>query len=84
MQRILIVDDEKMVQGVLREHLQRKGYKVLAVGSGPLALAHFPVFRPDVVLLDILMPGMNGIETLERIKHLGSYMFKGETRLLTA
>ena len=74
MQCILIIDDEEMVQEVLSEYLERKGYKVLAVGSGPLTLAHFPVFRPDLVLLDILMPGMNGIEVLEQIKHFNPHV----------
>lgn len=68
MTRTLIVDDEKMVRRVLCELLQKKGFHVADAETGPLALALFPLFRPDVVLLDILMPGMDGIEVLIQMK----------------
>ena len=68
MQRILIVDDDEMVRTALRELLEEKGYHLADAESGPLALALFPLFKPDAVLLDILMPGMDGIEVLQRMK----------------
>ena len=70
MARILIVDDDAAVRDILTLYFKGKGYTVTAVESGPLALACFPVFRPDLVLLDILMPGMDGITVLSQMKHL--------------
>ena len=68
MTRVLIVDDEKMVRNALSDLLRKKGFDVASAESGPQALETFPAFNPDVVLLDILMPGMNGIEVLKQIK----------------
>ena len=65
---MLIVDDEEMVRRVFCDLLQKKGFHVADAETGPLALALFPLFRPDVVLLDILMPGMDGIEVLKQMK----------------
>ena len=66
--RVLIVDDEEMIRTTLCEFLRLKGYHAADAESGPLALAAFPLFHPDLVLLDILMPGMDGIEVLKRLK----------------
>ena len=68
--RVLVVDDEPEAREVLREYLKEKGFDTLAVASGEEALAEMPNFRPDVVLLDISMPRMTGVEALKRIKAL--------------
>jgi len=68
MTRVLVVDDEKSVRRALCEFLQLKGYIIADAESGPLALAAFPLFHPDLVLLDILMPGMSGTEVLKQLK----------------
>lgn len=65
--RILVVDDEPEVCEVLKEFLEAKGYLVTTASSGAEALAAIEKERPHLVLLDIIMPGMNGLETLERI-----------------
>ena len=70
MSRVLIVDDEESVRNVLSTFLTRKGYDVAEAASGPLALAQLKMFRPDMVLLDIRMPGMDGLEALEKMKAL--------------
>ncbi len=65
---ILIVDDDKgflMVTGTL---LERQGFTVYKASSGPEALELLKSVMPDVVLLDLLMPGMNGVEVIEQIK----------------
>ena len=68
--RVLVVDDEPELRAVLVEYLQGKGFEVLQVGGGEEALRRFPEFRPHIVLLDIMMPGLSGVETLRRIKTL--------------
>jgi CheY-like chemotaxis protein len=66
--RILVVDDNEMNRDVLSRRLQREGHTVKVAASGPEALEllyHEPF---DVVLLDIIMPGMNGLQVLEQLK----------------
>lgn len=67
-ERILIVDDELSSRAPLAVLLRREGYEVCEASDGPSALATCAWFRPDLVLLDILMPGMNGFEVCRRIK----------------
>ncbi len=68
MAHILIIDDDPGVRGVLKAILERAGYDVAAGGGGAegLRLAH--ARRPDLVLLDIEMPGMNGFDVCSLIK----------------
>lgn len=68
MSRILVVDDEEPVRNVLTTFLVQKGYDVAEADGGPSALAQVERFRPHLVLLDIRMPGMDGIEVLKAIK----------------
>jgi CheY-like chemotaxis protein len=67
MKRILVVDDEKNICELYRRELEDEGYSVSIAGSGGEALAAIESDPPDLVVLDIQMPGMNGIEALERI-----------------
>ena len=69
-EHILIVDDERAIQTSLRGVLEDEGYRVSAVGSGTDALRLFGDEMPDVVFLDIWMPGRDGLETLAEIKRL--------------
>jgi CheY-like chemotaxis protein len=66
--RVLVVDDELEVRKMLSEHLQEKGYGVCGAADGEEALAQMPEYRPNIVLLDLLMAGMGGMEALRRIK----------------
>jgi DNA-binding response OmpR family regulator len=63
----MVVDDELEVREVLREFLTAKGYEVHAVDSGAAAVASLDTVEPDVVLLDVSMPDMDGVETLQRL-----------------
>jgi len=67
-ERILIVDDELGARSALVTLLRREGFEVLEACDGPSALAQCASFRPDLILLDILMPGMDGFEVCRRIK----------------
>ena len=66
--RVMVVDDEPRFREVLEEYLGAKGLEVLAVPSGEKALEAAPAFRPHLVLLDLLMPGWGGLETLRRLR----------------
>ncbi len=66
--RILVVDDEAPVREVLSEYFTTQGYAVDTAASGNEALAAIRRARPDLVLLDIRMPGIDGVEVLRRIR----------------
>src|SRR5262250_2426440 len=68
LQRVLIVEDEENARKGYEALLQKWNYAVLGVGSGEDALARFPEFRPGVILADVELPGMNGLDLL---RHLG-------------
>lgn len=65
---VLIVDDEPNIRDVFREFLEEEGYQVLIARNGQEALSTMELNRPDLVFLDIQMPGMNGVEVLRSIK----------------
>jgi len=66
--RILLVDDEVGFRRPMEFWLKDKGYQVTGVSTGADALAQIERERPTIVYLDMKMPGMNGIETLENIR----------------
>ncbi len=68
MKKILIVDDEEDVRLFLRDFLSDRDFQVETAGSGEEALEKFPKYLPDVTLLDVMMPGIDGLECLEQIK----------------
>jgi putative two-component system response regulator len=67
-ERILVVDDESAARIALATLLRREGYEVSHASDGAAALAECATFRPDLILLDIVMPGMDGFEVCRRIK----------------
>jgi two-component system response regulator AtoC len=64
--RILVVDDEKLIRWSVGERLQRGGYEVLSAESGEEALELLAAQAPDLVLLDVRLPGIDGLVTLQR------------------
>jgi DNA-binding response OmpR family regulator len=66
--RILIADDEPNIVASLEFLMEQAGYEVKAVADGNEALAAVASFRPDLVLLDVMMPGRSGYEVCERLK----------------
>jgi two-component system nitrogen regulation response regulator NtrX len=66
--RILVVDDEAEIRRSVRMILEYEGYDVLEASSGPEAVALAEKESPDLIFLDIKMPGMDGLEALQRIK----------------
>jgi DNA-binding response OmpR family regulator len=69
-QRILVVDDDADIRALVRELLERRGFAVTEAKDGREALQEFYSGRPDLVILDVGMPGMDGWATLERIREL--------------
>ena len=68
MKRILVVDDEENIRFLFKEELEEEGFVVEVAKDGLEALEQLSVFKPDLITLDIKMPGINGIETLKRIR----------------
>ncbi|KYG59588.1 response regulator [Planococcus maritimus] len=68
MKRILIVDDQQGIRLLLKEVFEREGYETWIAGSGREALELTEEECPDMVLMDMKMPGMDGIELLKQLK----------------
>lgn len=68
MKRILIIEDEKPLREAFAFLLQSEGYKVALAENGKLALAQLPTFKPNLILLDMLMPVMDGMTFLYKAK----------------
>jgi len=68
--KILIVDDEPDFLEVMRIRLEANDYEVMTTSNGEDALTHVKNDKPDVVLLDILMPGIDGLEVLKKIRKM--------------
>jgi DNA-binding NtrC family response regulator len=67
-QRIFIVDDEAVIRDLLSRYLRAGGYEVHAAADAQEGLALFKQVRPHLMLLDIRMPGMDGLEVLRRVR----------------
>lgn len=68
MNRILLVDDEPLITDSLTYSLKREGFDVRAVGDGPDALQEVEDFQPDLVVLDIMLPSMSGLEVCRQLR----------------
>jgi len=70
MKRILVVDDEEAIRLLYQEELQEAGYQVAVAADGHEALRMVQQSRPDLLTIDIKMPGMDGIELLRRVREV--------------
>ena len=68
MTRVLVVDDEPMVREVLQRYLEREGYEVAVAEDGEAALTSFIENRPDLVVLDLMLPRIDGLEVFRRMR----------------
>ncbi len=71
MGHILVVDDEPAIVTVVRERLEREGFAVQAVASGEEAMTHLETDPAALVVLDVMLPGMDGFEVLRRLRSAG-------------
>jgi len=86
--RILVIDDETGIREALRQVLEYEGYQVRGAGSGAEGLESYASFRPHLVLLDVKMAGLDGLETLTRLRDLDPQalvvMISGHATIATA
>jgi DNA-binding response OmpR family regulator len=68
MKKILVVDDEENIRELYRDELVEQGFEVELAEDGFKALERLDAFRPDLVTLDVKMPGIDGLEVLRRIR----------------
>jgi DNA-binding response OmpR family regulator len=68
-QTILVVDDEEAIAEAVRKRLESEGYRVVVAHDGPEAIRFHGEERPDLVVLDLMLPGMDGIEVCRAIQH---------------
>src|SRR5881275_1222584 len=83
--RVLVVDDEPQITRVLRTVLTSQGYQVRTASEGEAALSNFTEWRPELVITDLYMPHMDGIELCRRIRSMSGVPIivlsvKGEER----
>jgi two-component system alkaline phosphatase synthesis response regulator PhoP len=71
--RILLVDDEKDILEFLSYNLEREGFLVASCSDGQSAINILDEFQPQLIVLDVMMPGMDGIETCENIRSNSNY-----------
>ncbi|PFG96344.1 DNA-binding response OmpR family regulator [Saccharopolyspora erythraea NRRL 2338] len=69
--RVLVVDDDTSVRDVVRRYLQRAGYAVELAGDGETALRLHAERKPDLVVLDLMLPGVGGLEVCRRLRERG-------------
>ncbi len=67
---IMVVDDEENIRWLYKEELEEEGYKIETAASGEEALKILPEINPDLIVMDIKMPGISGVETLVKIKEI--------------
>jgi DNA-binding response OmpR family regulator len=67
-QRVLVVDDDPTVSDVVRRYLEREGLTVELAGDGQQALDAYDAERPDLVVLDLMLPGIDGLEVCRRLR----------------
>lgn len=72
--KILFADDDLKYSLLLKRFLEKEGYEVTYVGNGRMAVEQFPLVRPDLVLLDINMPELNGFEVAARIREADKHV----------
>jgi len=70
--RILVVDDDRAVRDSLRRSLQFNGYEVETAADGAEALARVPIVRPDAIVMDVMMPRLDGLEATRALRGAGN------------
>ena len=69
--KLLLIEDDASMQKALQRAFSRRGFEVQGCTDGALAVAHWTAMRPDVVVLDLSLPNVDGLQVLERARHSG-------------
>ena len=69
MAKILVIDDEPSIVNLVTAYLKPEGYEVFTATDGPSGLKSARSFKPDLIILDIMLPGIDGIELLSAQRH---------------
>jgi DNA-binding response OmpR family regulator len=78
--QILIIEDDRRLAGLMRDYLQQQGYSIAVVRRGDRAGEHILSEQPDLVILDLMLPGMDGLTVLKQVRQ----DYKGAVLILTA
>ena len=73
MPKVLVIDDDEMVLALVQHILSLEGFETMTTADGPQGLTLYKERRPDIVLLDLALPGMNGLEVLRKIRQLNDH-----------
>ncbi len=68
MPRVFVIEDEEDISGLIRYNLEKDGYQVGAASSGEEGIAKIKPFKPDLIMLDLMLPGMQGLDVLRHLK----------------
>src|SRR3990170_655287 len=68
MTKILVIDDEPSIVNLVQAYLKPEGYEVFTASDGPSGLKAARAFKPDLIVLDVMLPGMDGVELLARLR----------------
>lgn len=68
MTKILVIDDEPSIVNLVQAYLKPEGYEVFTATDGPSGLKSARAFKPDLIVLDVMLPGMDGLELLSRLR----------------
>jgi len=68
MKKLLLVEDDQFLSALLNNRLQKEGFEVRLAATGEEALAILKIWKPDLILLDLILPGKSGFEVMEEIR----------------
>src|SRR5580692_7044406 len=67
--RVLIIDDDRKLCRLIRDYLEPMGYDIIMAHTGPDGLDHALLEKPSAIILDVMLPGMDGFEVLKKLRH---------------
>ena len=72
--RIVVVEDERTIARTISDRLSAEGWAVAIAHDGPSGVATIENFKPDAVVLDVMLPGFDGLEVCRRVRGLGEFL----------
>ena len=72
MEKILIIDDDEDIRNLLKDYLEKEGYNIHVSKDGKEGIEVFKSFQPEIVLMDILMPNLDGYNTLSKLRKISN------------